>query len=146
LVVEPVPGRDVRERRHATRLVTAGARILDLDHLRAQVRQEHHAEGTCSELRRCKDTEAFERECAVAHARRSYKERSAHASDRPAVCCTIRRAGRMQLRSTWLAAAILLLVPALCTLADPLPGSSLALSAVALCNTAVEEHDPAARL
>jgi hypothetical protein len=52
----------------------------------------------------------------------------------------------MHLRSTWLAAAVLLLVPALSTHGDTLPGSSLALSAVALCNTAVEEHDPAARL
>jgi len=56
------------------------------------------------------------------------------------------RAWDMCLRSTWLAAAVLLVGPAMSARADTLPGSSLALSAVSLCNTAVEQTDPEARV
>src|SRR4029077_14048485 len=65
LEVEAVVRRRVVEGRDAARLVAARRRVLDLDHLRAEIGEEGHRIRTGAELREGEDAHALERQRRV---------------------------------------------------------------------------------
>ena len=143
-----------------------GRRVLDLDDLRAQVGEEHHAERPGAELRGGEDAEPVERRAHRRSQRRllarstptvpAIGRRQQHRAGNPVAVVRPYPAGwrsarrllhrdavtrRMLRRTTLALLAVFSIGLAAYARADTLPGSSRAHEALALCDAATRETD-----